>query len=167
MRAIKPVRYNVFASHGALVAALLLLVVASLALLLLLLAGRRHAGDRDFERQHRLHRTAKSELHRATHLAGIDSGGENAAERARFSAAIEALGNRGIRVVPSQGNFVLVTFGGALSAEAAMEAIGAAGYAVRHLPGQGLGHALRITIGLPEDMDRVAAAIAQAAEAAA
>ncbi len=92
---------------------------------------------------------------------------ENAAERARFSAAIEALGNRGIRAVPSQGNFVLVTFDGALSAEAAMEAIGAAGYAVRHLPGQGLGHALRITIGLPQDMDRVAAAIAQAAEAAA
>ena len=92
---------------------------------------------------------------------------ENAAERERFRATIEALGNRGIRVVPSQGNFVLVTFGGALTAEAAMEAIGAAGYAVRHLPGQGLPHALRITIGDARDMDAVATAIAQAAEAAA
>ncbi len=92
---------------------------------------------------------------------------ENAAERARFAAAIEALGNHGIRAVPSQGNFLLVTFGGALSAEAAMEAIRAAGYAVRHLPGQGLPNALRITIGLRDDMDRVAAAIAKAAGGAA
>lgn len=92
---------------------------------------------------------------------------ENAAARARFTDAIGALGNRGIRAVPSQGNFVLVTFGGALSAQAAMAAIAEAGYAVRHLPGQGLPHALRITIGLPEDMDRVATAIAGAAEAAA
>lgn len=90
----------------------------------------------------------------------------NAAERARFTAAIEALGNHGIRAVPSQGNFVLVTFDGALTAEAAMEAIGDAGYAVRHLPGQGLPHALRITIGFADDMDRVAQAIARAAEAA-
>jgi histidinol-phosphate aminotransferase len=91
----------------------------------------------------------------------------NAAERARFVAALAALGNHGIRVVPSQGNFVLVTFSGALTAEVAMKAIGEAGYAVRHLPGQGLPHALRITIGLPHDMDRVAQAIAQAAETAA
>ena len=91
----------------------------------------------------------------------------NAAERGRFTDALGALGNHGIRAVPSQGNFVLVTFAGALKAEAALEAIGAAGYAVRHLPGQGLPQALRITIGLPEDMDVVLKAIAAAAERAA
>ena len=69
--------------------------------------------------------------------------------------------------VPSEGNFVLVLFEGALTAEGALEAIADAGYAVRHLPGQGLPHALRITIGDARDMDAVATAIAQAAEAAA
>ncbi len=90
----------------------------------------------------------------------------NAAERARFVAAIEALGNHGVRAVPSQGNFVLVTFGGNLRAETALQAIAEAGFAVRHLPGQGLPNALRITIGLPDQMDAVVAAIAQAAERA-
>jgi histidinol-phosphate aminotransferase len=92
---------------------------------------------------------------------------ENAAGRARFVEALGALGNRGIRAVPSEGNFVLVLFERALTAEAAMEAIAEAGYAVRHLPGQGLPHALRITIGTPADMDAVAGAIARAAEGAA
>jgi histidinol-phosphate aminotransferase len=92
---------------------------------------------------------------------------ENASERTRFVAALEALGNHGIRPVPSKGNFVLVLFEGALTAEAAMAAIGEAGYAVRHLPGQGLGDGLRITIGTRADMDTVAGAIAQAARGAA
>jgi histidinol-phosphate aminotransferase len=92
---------------------------------------------------------------------------ENAAGRARFVEALGALGNHGIRAVPSEGNFVLVLFEGALTAEAAMKAIAEAGYAVRHLPSQGLPHALRITIGTPADMDAVAGAIARAAEAAA
>ncbi|GGE05533.1 histidinol-phosphate aminotransferase [Tsuneonella deserti] len=90
----------------------------------------------------------------------------NRDERARFADALAALGNHGIRAVPSEANFLLVTFTGDLTAEAAMAAIGQAGYAVRHLPGQGLPNALRITIGLPEDMDAVAAAIARAAQAA-
>jgi histidinol-phosphate aminotransferase len=88
----------------------------------------------------------------------------NLAGRARFAAAIAALGNHGIRAVPSQGNFLLVLFEGALTAERAMHAIGEAGYAVRHLPGQGLPHGLRITIGTEADMDMVAAAIREAAE---
>lgn len=91
---------------------------------------------------------------------------ENAASRAHFVAALESLGNRGIRPVPSRGNFVLVLFEGALTAESAMAAIARAGFAVRHLPGQGLGHGLRITIGTREDMDTVAAAIRDAAERA-
>lgn len=91
---------------------------------------------------------------------------ENAVERARFVEAMEALGNHGIRPLPSEANFVLVLFEGVLTAEGALSAIAEAGYAVRHLPGQGLSHALRITIGQREDMDAVATAIRQAAEAA-
>lgn len=91
---------------------------------------------------------------------------ENAAIRARFAAALESLGNHGIRPVPSKGNFVMVLFEGALTAAAAMAEIGQAGYAVRHLPSQGLAHALRITIGTRADMDIVAEAIRSAAERA-
>ena len=87
----------------------------------------------------------------------------NAVERARFTDAMAALGNRGIRPLPSAANFVLVLFEGPLSAEAALEAVAQAGYAVRHLPGQGLPHALRITIGTREDMENIAATIARLA----
>jgi len=80
----------------------------------------------------------------------------NAAELARFAEAIDALGNHGLRAVPSKANFLLVLFEGALTAEAALNAIAEAGYAVRHLPGQGLPNALRITIGKTEDMTAIA-----------
>lgn len=83
----------------------------------------------------------------------------NASERARFVAAIEALGNHGLRAVPSEANFVLVLFEGDVSAEAAMDAIAQAGFAVRHLPGQGLPQALRITIGTAQQMDAIAASL--------
>ena len=88
----------------------------------------------------------------------------NAAELARFGEAMGALGNHGTRMVPSRANFALVLFEGAVSADAALERIAGEGIAVRHLPGQGLGHALRITIGTREQMDRVAAAIRTLAE---
>jgi len=88
----------------------------------------------------------------------------NAAERARFVEAIEALGNHGLRAVPSEANFVLVLFEGAITADAALGAIAEAGYAVRHLPGQGLPQALRITIGTAEQMDIVAATLRTLAE---
>ncbi|MGQ7829742.1 histidinol-phosphate transaminase [Altererythrobacter sp. Z27] len=88
----------------------------------------------------------------------------NAAELARFTAAIEALGNHGLRAVPSKANFLLVLFEGELTAAQALEAIGEAGYAVRHLPGQGLPHALRITIGKSEDMDAIAEALRKLVE---
>ena len=90
----------------------------------------------------------------------------NARELARFSEAMAALGNHGIRPLPSKANFVLVLFEGKLTADAALAALAEAGYAVRHLPGQGLPQALRITVGTAEDMDAMAAAIARAAEAA-
>ncbi|MCX7676003.1 MAG: histidinol-phosphate transaminase [Alteraurantiacibacter sp.] len=90
----------------------------------------------------------------------------NRTERERFVAAIEALGNHGLRAVPSKANFVLVLFEGALTAQAAMEGIAQAGYAVRHLPGQGLPQALRITIGTAAQMDDIALTLRKLAEAA-
>lgn len=79
----------------------------------------------------------------------------NAAERARFVDAVSALGNHGLVAVPSAANFVLVRFAGEVSAEIALAGLAEAGYAVRHLPSQGLPDALRITIGKSEDMTRV------------
>lgn len=74
----------------------------------------------------------------------------NARERARLAEAIAGLGNHGISASPSKANFLLVHFEGAVTATAALEALSDAGYAVRHLPGQGLPNALRITIGTSE-----------------
>lgn len=89
----------------------------------------------------------------------------NRMERARFVKVIESLGNHGLRAVPSEANFVLVLFQGALSAETALHGLAEAGFAVRHLPGQGLPHGLRITIGTREQMDAVAATLRRLAEA--
>ena len=91
----------------------------------------------------------------------------NARGLARFIEAVEALGNHGLRAVPSKANFLLVLFEGALSAGQALQALADAGYAVRHLPGQGLPDALRITIGTDEQMTRIAEVLRQQAEAAA
>ncbi len=81
----------------------------------------------------------------------------NMAERARFVEAIGALGNHGLRALPSEANFVLILFEGALSAQAAHDALAARGYATRWLPGQGLPQGLRITIGTTAQMDAIAA----------
>ena len=89
----------------------------------------------------------------------------NEAELARFVEAVQALGNHGLRAVPSKANFLLVLFEGALTAEAAREALAEGGYAVRHLPGQGLGQALRITIGTGAQMDEISAILRWSAEA--
>lgn len=91
----------------------------------------------------------------------------NSAELARFTEAIDALGNHGLRAVPSKANFLLVLFEGQVTAPQALEAIAQAGYAVRHLPGQGLPDALRITIGTSQDMDIIADALRNLAEGAA
>ncbi|HYD24717.1 MAG TPA: histidinol-phosphate transaminase [Croceibacterium sp.] len=99
--------------------------------------------------------------------AFVDASREhNRAERARFVEVVEGLGNHGLRAVPSEANFVLVLFEGALTAEAALAGLAQRGYAVRHLPGQGLPQGLRITIGRREDMDAVSAALREMAEAA-
>ena len=62
-------------------------------------------------------------------------------------------------VVPSHANFLLVLFEGAVSAEAAYAALMQAGYIVRWPKGQGLGHALRITIGEEAHMRAIAAVL--------
>jgi len=83
----------------------------------------------------------------------------NAKWRAWFSDEITKLGNAGLRAVPSQANFVLVLFEGELTAEAAYKGLMDAGYIVRWLPGQGLPHGLRITIGTEEETQGVLAAL--------
>ena len=89
----------------------------------------------------------------------------NSAARARFVSQLGALGNHGLRALPSKANFVLVVFEGALDATTALEAIAEAGYAVRHLPGQGLPQALRITVGTGEQMEAIAAVLRDLCEA--
>jgi histidinol-phosphate aminotransferase len=91
----------------------------------------------------------------------------NRRERQRLAASIEALGNLGLRAVASEANFLLVLFEGALTAEAALAGLAERGFAVRHLPGQGLPQALRITIGTAEQVDAVAEGLRQMAESAA
>lgn len=83
----------------------------------------------------------------------------NSAERARLAGAIAALGNHGLSASPSEANFLLVHFEGEVTAPQAVEALAEAGYAVRHLPGQGLPNAVRITIGKTTDMTRVIAVL--------
>ncbi|WEK48306.1 MAG: histidinol-phosphate transaminase [Candidatus Andeanibacterium colombiense] len=96
----------------------------------------------------------------------VHSREHNARERARFVAAIEAMGNHGLRAVPSEANFVLVLFEGGLSAQAAHDGLAAHGYATRWLPGQGLAQGLRITIGTGDQMGEVAAILRELAESA-
>lgn len=83
----------------------------------------------------------------------------NTIERARFVEVIESLGNHGLTATPSEANFVLVHFAGQITAQATLDALAKTGYAVRHLPSQGLPNSLRITIGKSEDMERVAACL--------
>jgi histidinol-phosphate aminotransferase len=83
----------------------------------------------------------------------------NAEWRTWFSAEIAKMGNAGLRAVPSQANFVLVLFEGKLTAEAAYKGLMDAGYIVRWLPGQGLPHGLRITVGTEAETRGVAASL--------
>jgi histidinol-phosphate aminotransferase len=76
-----------------------------------------------------------------------------------LSAEMAALGNHGLRVIPSAANFIMVLFEGTVTAETVYRGLMEAGYIVRWLPGQGLPHALRITIGTEEETRGVAAAV--------
>lgn len=83
----------------------------------------------------------------------------NARWRAWLADEVAALGNHGLRAVPSATNFLLILFEGPLSAEAAYRGLMDAGYITRWLPGQGLPDALRITIGTEAETRGVAAAL--------
>lgn len=83
----------------------------------------------------------------------------NARWRQWLAGELAQLGNHGVTVVPSHANFLLVLFEGAVSAEAAYAALMQAGYIVRWPKGQGLGHALRITIGEEAHMRAIAAVL--------
>lgn len=84
---------------------------------------------------------------------------QNREVRERFTARMAMLGNSGVSVVPSHANFVLVGFGGDLTAAAAQQALAQAGYAVRHLPE--LDTCLRITVGTNAQMDEIAGLLAR------
>ena len=86
--------------------------------------------------------------------------------RGWFEDEVARLAGAGLRAIPSKANFVLVLFEGQLTAETAFHGLMEAGYIVRWLPGQRLGHALRITIGTGADMQGVVAALRALAAAA-
>lgn len=79
--------------------------------------------------------------------------------RGWFAEQMAALGNAGVRPIPSKANFQLVLFEGETTGEHAYKALMERGYIVRWLPGQGLPHGLRITIGTEEEIRGVADAI--------
>lgn len=72
---------------------------------------------------------------------------------------IESLVHAGLRAVPSKANFVLVLFEGRVTAEEAYKGLMERGFIVRWLPGQGLRHGLRISIGTEEQTKGLAAAL--------
>ena len=94
----------------------------------------------------------------AAHEAGIaalaaegwveHSRAHNTAERARVSGVLT---QAGLRIVPSEANFVLADFGAPARAEAADAHLRANGLIVRRVGGYGLPHCLRITIGTAEE----------------
>ncbi len=91
----------------------------------------------------------------------------NAQWRAWLADEVAKLGNAGLRAVPSKTNFLLILFEGTLSAETAYKALMDHGFLTRWLPGQGLPHGLRISIGTAEETSGVAAALRQIVEDAA
>jgi histidinol-phosphate aminotransferase len=76
--------------------------------------------------------------------------------RGRVAAALEAAG---IKVWPSEGNFLLVDFGTPAKAKAADDALKARGLIVRAMGGYGLPACLRITIGTAEECTMVIEAL--------
>ena len=67
---------------------------------------------------------------------------------------------------PSSGSRTSKSAAHAPCFAAALASLAERGYAVRHLPGQGLPQGLRITIGTAAQMDEVATALREMAEAA-
>ncbi len=67
----------------------------------------------------------------------------------------DGLHQAGIKVWPSEGNFVLADFGTKEGADAADAALRARGIIVRKVGAYGLPHCLRITVGLAEEVEQV------------
>ncbi|HET6538062.1 MAG TPA: histidinol-phosphate transaminase [Sphingopyxis sp.] len=88
----------------------------------------------------------------------------NATWRDWLAKELESLGNHGLRILPSQTNFLFVIFDGAVTAEMMNQRLMDAGYVVRWLPGQGLPQVLRMTIGTESETRGLAAAIRAALE---
>ncbi len=82
----------------------------------------------------------------------------NAVQRARLTQALDALG---IRVWPSEGNFVLADFITPDAADAADGALRSRGILVRAMRSYGLPHCLRITVGTAEECGLVADALGE------
>ena len=76
----------------------------------------------------------------------------NAEYRARLAAGLQAAG---IKVWPSEGNFVLADLGTAETAGAADAFLRGRGIIVRRVGGYGLPHCLRVTVGSAEDVGLV------------
>ncbi|WP_428488454.1 histidinol-phosphate transaminase [Rhodopila sp.] len=81
----------------------------------------------------------------------------NALYRTKLSAGINAAG---IKVWPSEGNFVLADFGAAEKADAADDFLRSRGIIVRKVTGYGLPNCLRITVGTDEEVGMVIDAFA-------
>src|SRR3546814_5017454 len=94
-----------------------------------------------------------------------ESRAHNRKWREWLAGEVEAMGNHGLKAVPSRANFLLVLFEGKLTAESAYKGLMEAGYATRWLPGQGLPNALRITIGTEAQTRDVARLLREMAEA--
>jgi histidinol-phosphate aminotransferase len=82
----------------------------------------------------------------------------NSTQRARLSTGLEKLG---IKVWPSEGNFILADFGTPDAADAADAALRHRGIIVRGMRAYNLPHCLRITVGTAEEVDLVVEALAE------
>jgi histidinol-phosphate aminotransferase len=82
----------------------------------------------------------------------------NTEYRPKLTAGLEAAG---LKVWPSQGNFVLVDLGTTEAADAADASLRANGIIVRKVGGYGLPHCLRVTVGTAEEVAAVVDAFAE------
>ncbi len=82
----------------------------------------------------------------------------NTQQRAGLAGALQ---DAGIRVWPSECNFVLADFGATAAADAANAALRGRGVIVRAMGGYGLPHCLRITVGTAEECALVAGILSE------
>jgi histidinol-phosphate aminotransferase len=96
-----------------------------------------------------------------------DCRARNRAQRQLLADAIGRLGNKGLRAIPSDANFILMTCPeeGPLTAESLYNGLAERGFLTRWLPGQGLPNALRISVGTEGENAGVIAALNAIAEA--